>query len=151
VVVYVPAIKKDVALEGTVYSLEQPAGLASEFGVAISLGPLGEPGLFAHSLIEGNVEWGSNVTLSRPGETGTGVVDYHDFFEINVSPALPLIASRLVFFGNREHEVEGEERGDFITNATNCPGNTTTTLKLTDSEGHTVPGTYTPPIGLTGC
>ena len=147
VVVYVPAIKKDVALEGTVYNLEQPAGLASEFGVAISLGPLGEPGLFAHTLIEGNVEWGSNVTLSRPGETGTGVVDYHDFFEINVSPALPLIASRLVFFGNEEHE----GRTDFITNATSCPGHTTTTLKLTDAEGHTVPGTYTPPIGLTGC
>src|SRR6185312_1413377 len=92
---------------------------------------------FGHTLNEGNVEWGENVSLGRKGETGTGVADYHDFFEIDVSPALPLVASRLVFFGNREHEVEGVERGDFITNATNCPGNTTTTIKLTDAEGHT--------------
>jgi hypothetical protein len=167
-VVYIPEAGKDVALEGKVFNLIQRPGLASLFGVALEIPKfITEPELkkifkgsnpevekeqyFAHTLIEGNVEWGSNVTLSRKSETGTGVADYHDFFEIEVSTTLPLIASRLVFFGNREHEVEGVSRGDFITNATSCPGHNTTILKLTDTEGHTVPRAYPTPIGLSGC
>ncbi|HWX74088.1 MAG TPA: hypothetical protein VNZ05_02215, partial [Solirubrobacteraceae bacterium] len=166
----------DVPLHGKVYNLVQPEGLASEFGVALELPkPLTEAILkkafaehplelpepekklteeflekqqyYAHTLIEGNVEWGVGVTLSRKGEVGTGIADFHDFFEIQVSPALPLVASRLVFFGNREHS----GRADFITNATSCPGNNTTSLKLTDAEGTTVGKPYTTPIGLEGC
>lgn len=160
-VAYIPTAKKDVAVEGNVYNLVQRAGLASLFGVALKVpkfiteAELGEifkgsqPGIetaqyFSHTLIEGNVEWGSNVSISRPGETGTGTADFHDFFEINVSPSLPLIASRLTFYGR-----SGE--GDFITNATSCPGHNTTTLKLTGSEGATVARTYTTPVGLSGC
>ena len=41
------------------------------FGVALELGPLGHAGLFAHTLIEGHVEWAS---------------DYHDYFEIKCPP-----------------------------------------------------------------
>ena len=36
----------------------------------------------SHTLIEGNVEWGAEAA-------GTGKADYHDYFEINVSPDLP--------------------------------------------------------------
>ena len=43
---------------------------------------------YAHTLIEGNVEWGKQAK-------GTDQGDYHDYFEIDVSPALPLISSRL--------------------------------------------------------
>jgi len=153
---------KDVPLKGSVYNLVQKEGLASEFGVALELpialtkgeleeafaakgNPLGKPTeefleaqqYFAHTLIEGNVEWGKQAN-------GTGVGDYHDYFEIDVSPALPLISSRLVFFGQ-----SGE--GDFITNATNCPGNNTTRLKLTDSEGAIAERNFTTPIGLSEC
>jgi hypothetical protein len=41
--------------------------------------------------------------------------------------------------------------GDFVTNATSCPGHNTTTLKMTDHEGATVKSEYTTPVGLMGC
>ncbi len=109
--VYVPGAPPpaDVPLEGKVYNLVQREGLASEFGVALKLPKKlteeflfqffkgSKPAIekeqyFAHSLIEGNVEWGKE-------EKGTNQGDYHDYFEINVSPALPLISSRLVNYG----------------------------------------------------
>jgi hypothetical protein len=161
----------DVPLSGTVYNLEPENGLTSEFGVALEIpkplsggalkagfekaeaegakpGVGGFPSLavqkfleeqqyFAHTLIKGSVEWGRQAN-------GTNVGDYHDYFEIDVSPALPLIRSRLVFEGQNGN-------GDFITNATSCPGHNTTTLKLTDKEGTTVKKEFTTPIGLSGC
>ncbi len=154
VVVYVPTSPKDIPIGGAVYNLVQSQGLASEFGVALELPKAlteaelfaifkgSQPAIekaqyFAHTLIEGFIEWGKQ-------EGGTGAGDYHDYFEINVSPALPLISSRLVFFGR-----SGE--GDFITNPTNCSGNTTNRLRLSEAGGTTATRTYTPPIGLTGC
>jgi len=170
VTVYAGATAKDVPLEGAVYNLDPEEGLASEFGVALEIPiPLSggalkagfekaeaegaEPGVggfpslptqkfleeqqyFAHTLIKGNVEWGQ-----QPNGTNQG--DYHDYFEIDVSPELPLIRSRLVFFGT--------SGGDFITNATSCPGNNTTTLKMTDEEKTVVKKEFTTPIGLSGC
>jgi hypothetical protein len=171
VTVYAGPTAKDVPLSGTVYNLEAEDGLASEYGVALEIPiPLsgaalkagfekaeaegakpGEGGFpsageqtfveaqqyFAHTLIKGSVEWGKQTR-------GTNQGDYHDYFEIDVSPALPLIRSRLVFEGRN-----GD--GAFITNATSCPGHNTTSLKLTDKEGTTVPAEFTTPIGLKGC
>jgi hypothetical protein len=131
-----PEAKTDAALSGTVYNLVPEKGLASEFGVALNLEPLGIKA-FAHTLIKGSVEWGKQAN-------GTNQGDYHDYFEIDVSPKLPLVRSRLVFEGRNGN-------GDFITNATSCPGHNTTTLKLTDKEGVTVPKPFTTPIGLNGC
>lgn len=167
------------APETNVYNLVQPEGLktgqASSFGVALKLPifltkgeleaefaahPLPEeefPGTtvekeaekkgteaaleakqyWAHTLIEGNVEWGKEIA-------GTDLGDFHDYFEIEVSPSLPLVRSRLVFKGT-------VGTGDFITNATSCPGHNTTTLTLTDSEGATSRKEFTTPIGLSGC
>lgn len=144
VTVYVEAIKKDVPLEGTVYNLVPEEGHASEFGVAVSLELLGKPGVFAHTLIKGNVEWGKGSALAPKFlESGTNAGDYHDYFEIEVSPALPLVASRLVFFGN-ENQVT-KKADDFITNATSCPGNSTTTLRLEGEGGLSAPPkSYTP-------
>ncbi|HEX8714393.1 MAG TPA: hypothetical protein VF706_02400 [Solirubrobacteraceae bacterium] len=164
--VYVAKIGIDLALEGNVYNLEQRQGFASEFGVALKLPipltkgeleeafaakghPFGEPTekvleekqYYAHTLIEGNVEWGQQAN-------GTNQGDYHDYFEIDVSPSLPLVSSRLVFYGTRGKE---GKPGDFITNATSCPGHNTTTLKVTDLENATVPREFTTPIGLSGC
>jgi hypothetical protein len=170
VTVYAGSTAKDVPLEGTVYNLVPEEGLASEFGVALKIpiplsggalkagfekaesegavpGVGGFPSLgeqaflegqqyFAHTLIKGNVEWGQQAN-------GTNQGDYHDYFEIDVSPELPLIRSRLVFFGT--------SGGDFITNATSCPGHNTTTLKMTDEEKAVVKKEFTTPIGLNGC
>ncbi len=105
---------------------------------------LEEQQYFAHTLIKGNVEWGKEAR-------GTNAGDYHDYFEIEVSPALPLIRSRLTFEGTLGKEDKTGE-GDFITNATSCPGHNTTSLKVTDLEGNEAPAkTFTTPIGLSGC
>ncbi len=154
----------DLSLEGKAYNLEQKPGLASEFGVALKLpkeftekkltegfaeagNPYsGEPGLeeeieeeqyYAHTLIEGNVEWGKQAA-------GTNEGDYHDYFNIEVSPKLPLIASRLVFKGTAGN-------GNFITNATSCPGDNTSYITLTSEAGAKSRKAYTTPVGLTGC
>jgi hypothetical protein len=85
---------EDLPLSGTAYNLEQPDGLASDFGVALGLPiPLTEAKLnaifhgtqpaiekaqyYAHTLIEGHIEWGDD-------SKGTGKGDYHDYYEINV-------------------------------------------------------------------
>jgi hypothetical protein len=165
----------DLPLEGKVYdlvpseseTLANKAKLASLYGVALKLPiaitkfkleqgfakeplpgkepekKLTEEALekeqwYAHTLIKGNVEWGKETR-------GTNAGDFHDYFEIEVSTELPLIRSRLVFFGTKGN-------GAFITNATSCPGHLTTTLKTKDAEGaEAPPKTFTTPIGLEGC
>lgn len=165
----------DLALEGKVYNLEpgeSSKARASLYGVALKLpipvtagalkkgfaeaeekgakpGVGGFPSLaeqkfleeqqwYAHTLIEGSVEWGQEAA-------GTGQGDYHDYFEIDVSPTLPLISSRLVFYGTTG--------GHFITNGTTCgdPSRVTTSLKLTYEGGAAAKRSYTSPINLTGC
>jgi hypothetical protein len=150
----------DVPIAGTVYNLVQPENekqraRAAEYGVALKLPkalteaeleaegspykgtPFAKGQYYAHTLIEGGVEWGKEAA-------GTGKADYHDYFEINVSTALPLISSRLVFYGR-----SGD--GAFITNPTSCPGNNTTRIVLTDTEKATESKSYTTPVPLKGC
>jgi hypothetical protein len=134
-----PGVFANVPLTGTVYNLVQGKGLASEFGVALNLGPLGKAGVFAHTIIEGHVETAS---------------DYHDYFEINVSPELPLISSRLVFKGNIGTGKPPFGSGGFLTNPTSCTGagpQTTSKLTLRSEEGATVEQTYMTPIGSNEC
>ncbi len=117
------------SVEGITYNLVQPQGRASDFGVALKL-PIALTGAaqrrlrrsrrsggrtggrrvplasgtsifearqyFAHTFIEGGVEWAGN---------------YHDYYEIDVSPALPLISSRLILDGN----IGTDRKGGFIT------------------------------------
>jgi hypothetical protein len=158
----VHTIFEDLPLMGKVYNLVQPFGLSSDFGVALELPktltgpalkkafeekkhPFGEPTekeleegqYFAHTLIEGHVEWAS---------------DYHDYYEISVSPELPLISSILTLKGNIL--LPGEEKGGFITNPSNCapPGPATTnTVTLVSKAGQTAVRKYTTPIGTEGC
>ena len=127
-----------------VYNLVQPKGLSSDFGVALKLPkPLTEAELFAifkgtnkpveeaqyyaHTLIEGNVEWGAQAQ-------GTGKADYHDYFEINVSPSLPLISSRLVFTGNIGTGLAPIGSGGFLTSPTSCTGIGPQTTIDTDAD-----------------
>ena len=140
-------------LKGTAYNVVQPEGVASVFGVALKLpmaltaaslkkgfeaaeakgavpGENGFPSLptqafleaqqyYAHTLINGNVEWAGN---------------YHDYYEINVSTALPLISSRLVLKGN----IGSTGNGGYITLPSNCAGvgpATTNTATLESTGG----------------
>ncbi len=130
--VYVEGVG-DVPLEGETWNLVPPAppsvARPSEYGTALALpkplteeilakapAPIREEQYYAHTLIEGNVEWGAEAK-------GTGAADYHDYFEVTVSPNLPLIRSRL--------ETKGTSgNGAFLTNATKCPGDVTTRLSL---------------------
>jgi hypothetical protein len=161
VVVWIGPVGGDLPLHGKAYNLVQPEGLASDFGVALELPkpltaaklkkafeehPLGNPALekaleegqyFAHTLIEGSVEWAG---------------DYHDYYEINVSPELPLISSRLILKGNIL--LPGKEKGGFITNPSRCAGPgpfTTNTVTVQSEAGEKGARTYTTPIGPEGC
>jgi hypothetical protein len=126
----------DLTISGKLYNLVQPgppAARASLFGAALKLPkeftelllvpnpevpePFKKLQYYAHTLVEGNVEWGQEAK-------GTGVGDYHDYFEVKVSPTLPVIRSRQEDYGTTGTE------GGFITNATSCPGHHTTRLAL---------------------
>jgi hypothetical protein len=126
-----------------VYNLEQPTGLSSEFGVAVplpsSITKVVSPQLYAHTLIEGHVEWAS---------------DYHDYFEIKVSPSLPLVSSRLSFEGNIGKGKEPIGSGGFLTNPTSCTGEgpqTTSKLTLESETGEKSTETYMAPLGAENC
>ncbi|MGA9876833.1 MAG: hypothetical protein WBQ21_13615 [Solirubrobacteraceae bacterium] len=143
VTVYVEAAGIDVPIIGTVYNLQQPVGRASDFGVALPLPAFitkSPTQLYAHTLIEGGVEWGEEAN-------GTGKADYHDYYEINVSPKLPVIASRLLLYG----DIGDTGLGGFITNPSNCSASTKNTVTLQPEVGQKVSRTYTPPIGTEGC
>lgn len=124
--VYFGPLGKDVVLKGQLFNLVPPGppkARASYYGAALALPkPLteglgfGPTQLYAHTFVEGNVEWGQEAK-------GTGVGDYHDYFEVTVSPSLPLIRSRQLNYGTAGN-------GAFITNATSCPGHHTTRLSL---------------------
>ncbi len=65
-------------------------------------------------------------------------------------PRLPLISSRLVFFGNENQETKKPD--DFITNATSCPGNSTTTSgSKTKKRSSPNPSPTRRPIHLKNC
>jgi hypothetical protein len=129
------ATPKDLPLEGKIYNVVQPNGLASLFAVALDLTNVGHPGVFAHTLIEGHIEWAGN---------------YHDYYEIEVSPTLPVIASRVELFGNKGNTGQG----GFITNPTRCAGSgplTENTVTLKSAGSQEGARTYTTPIGPEGC
>jgi hypothetical protein len=159
----------DLPLEGIAYNVEQPQGVASVFGVALKLpilltgsqikkgfeaaekagavpGVGGFPTLvqqgeaeaqqyYAHTLINGNVEWAGN---------------YHDYYEIEVSTALPLISSRLILKG----EIGSTGNGGYITLPSNCAGvgpATTNTVTIESASGKVAKKEYTTPLGTEGC
>jgi hypothetical protein len=159
----------DLPLTGKVYNLVQPNGFGSDFGVALEIpipvsgaalkegfeeaeakgavpGENGFPSLpaqafleaqqyFAHTQILGNVEWAGN---------------YHDYYEIEVSPKLPLISSRLVLKG----DIGTTGNGGYVTLPSNCAGvgpATTNTVTIESPSGLTAAKKYTTPIGTEGC
>jgi hypothetical protein len=167
----------DLPVEGLVYNLVQPEGRASDFGVALELPTFAsgqvlkegfekaeaegaKPGVggfptkkkqeeleeqqyYAHTFIEGGVEWAKEAK-------GTGVGNYHDYYEINVSPAIPVISSRLILKG----DIGNTGNGGFITNPSNCagPGEATRNkITLASIGGETATKEYFTPLGTEGC
>ncbi len=142
----------NIELEGTLYNLEQPegSGLASYFGVALSLAKAGHSGLYTHTFLEGHVEWGSeSPEASKVESQGTGKADYHDYYVIK-GVAEGLIKSRLVFFGTKGNT----NKGGFVTNPSNCSGvgsQTTTGIRMESYEGEFANDSYQGPVGTEGC
>jgi hypothetical protein len=135
-----PGVFKNFVLQGKMYNLEQPEGLASYFGIALSLEPvLGAPGAYVHTFLKGHIEWGKE-------SQGTNQGDYHDVYEIkNVTPGL--ISSRITFKGNIG-------TGGFLTLPSSCTGTgpqTTTTLHVETYEGASEKIGYSGPLGTEGC
>ncbi len=151
----------DLPLAGKVYNLVQPKGLASYYGVALAF-PIeltyaklhkifggSEPAIedeqyYTHSFVKGNVEWGREAA-------GTNQGDYHDYFEVEVNPEDPLLTSRQVLYGTSPEGKSSAGKGDFITNATSCPGDHTTYVTLKNTAGETTRKAFTTPIPLSGC
>jgi hypothetical protein len=137
----------DVPLEGTVYNLERPLGVPSEFGAALSLENLGHPGLYAHTLIEGGVSWHTeagidkNVTIPNSG-------DSHEFFKIHdIGNAPPLLESTL------EYKGETGSKGVFLTLPSDCVTPQVNRIEAESYEGKFASAVYpaTGELKVTGC
>jgi hypothetical protein len=137
-----PGVFANAELEGKLYNLEQPNGLSSYFGVALDLTKAGHPGVFAHTFLEGHIEWGAE-------SQGTGKADYHDYYIIkNVAPGL--VKSRLIFNGTAGNT----GLGGFVTNPSNCAGvgpATTTRLHVESYEGESATFSHTGIVPTEGC
>lgn len=123
----------NVTLPGKIFTFSDPGeGLSAEWGIAVSLEPLGAEfkGLYSHTLLEGHVSWNT---------------DYHEYFTIKeISKTLPLLESRLVFEGNKG-------TGGFLTNPSTCSGPQTTNIEVHSYQKETSNNHYTTSVGASGC
>lgn len=137
----------DLQLEGLVYNIERPHGVPAEFGVALELGPLGHPGLYAHTLLEGGVSWHPESGLDKELVPFSG--DYHELFKINdISNMPPLLESVIVYKGQAG---EGSKR--FLTLPSSCSAAQVSNVEAESYEGSFAAAKF-PPAGevkATGC
>jgi hypothetical protein len=125
----------DLTISGTVYNLEQPPGLALDFGIHVAVEPL----VSVHIYLEGHVSWNS---------------DYHEFFEIHNVPKegellgekvpLAVLKSKLIFNGRAG-------KGDFLTLPSECSATTTSHLEVESWEGQTSKTQTHTPVGVEDC
>jgi hypothetical protein len=115
----------DDTVEAPVYDLQQPAGLALDFGIEVSVLVIDE-----HIFLEGHVSWST---------------DYHEYFEINnVSESIPLLKSKLIFNGTAG-------TGNFLTLPSECSSTTTSRLEVESHEGQISRTETHTPLGVEGC
>lgn len=127
------------SLEGKVYNLQAPPGLALDFGIAVE--PAGELLTPIHLFLEGHVDWSG---------------DYHEYFEINNVPReaevkvvlgipspLKVLMSKLNF--------NGHAGGDFLTLPSVCSSTTTSHLELESWNGEIARTETHTPVGVEGC
>lgn len=138
----VPGHFVDVTLEGHVYNLVQPPGVPAEFGAAISLEPLGLPGVYSHTLLEGGVSWHKEEGLDKQIIPTSG--DYHDIFKIhNIGESPPLLESTLIYDGQAGH--------GFLTVPSTCTGPMTSYIEVEANTGAVAKSSFTTPVGPSGC
>lgn len=110
-----------LAIPAPVYNLEQPEGIPLEFGIAV---PTGE-----HIIMVGRVSWST---------------DYHEYFEINnINEVVPLLKSKLVFFGNAGT--------GFLTLPSECSASTTSHLRVESWTGQVSETDTHTPVGVEEC
>ena len=124
----------NLTLSGTVYNLEQPAGLALDFGIYVDVEPLTS----VHIYLEGHVSWNS---------------DYHEYFEIHNVPKegvilgakvpLSVLKSKLIFNGRAG-------QGNFLTLPSVCSSTTTSDLEVESWEGQVSKTQTHTPTGVEG-
>ncbi len=125
----------DLTISGAVYNLEQPPGLALDFGIDVAVEPL----VNVHIYLEGHVSWSS---------------DYHEYFEIHNVPKegellgakvpLAVLKSKLIFNGRGG-------KGDFLTLPSECSATTTSYLEVESWEGQISRTQTHTPVGVEGC
>lgn len=125
----------NLTLSGTVYNLEQPSGLALDFGIYVDVEPLTS----VHIYLEGHVSWSS---------------DYHEYFEIHNVPKegvvlgakvpLSVLKSKLIFNGRAG-------QGNFLTLPSACSSTTTSYLEVESWEGQISRTQTHTPVGVEGC
>lgn len=125
----------DLTISGTVYNLEQPSGLALDFGIHVAVEPL----VSVHIYLEGHVDWSG---------------DYHEYFDIDNVPhegevlgvkvPLAVLKSKLIFNGRAGS-------GDFLTLPSACSDTTTSYLEVQSWEGQVSRTQTHTPVGVGGC
>ncbi len=125
----------DLTISGTVYNLEQPPGLALDFGIHVAAEPL----VSVHIYLEGHVDWSG---------------DYHEYFDIDNIPRegellgakvpLAVLKSKLIFNGRAGS-------GDFLTLPSTCSDTTTSDLEVQSWEGQVSRTQTHTPVGVEGC
>lgn len=125
----------DLTVTGTVYNLQQPPGIALDFGIHVAAEPLTS----VHIFLQGHVAWNS---------------DYHEYFEIGNVPRegevlgakvpLSVLKSKLIFNGRAG-------AGDFLTLPSACSGTVTTRLEVQSWEGEIARTQTHSPVGVSGC
>jgi hypothetical protein len=125
----------NLTISGTVYNLEQPPGLALDFGIHVAVEPL----VSVHIYLEGHVSWNS---------------DYHEYFQIDNVPKegevlgvkvpLSVLKSKLIFNGRAG-------TGDFLTLPSACSSTTTSYLEVESWEGQVSRTQTHTPVGVEGC
>jgi hypothetical protein len=125
----------DLTIPGTVYNLQQPAGLPLDFGIHVAVEPLVSVDIY----LEGHVSWST---------------DYHEYFEIRNVPRegeglglkvpLSVLKSRLIFNGQA-----GD--GAFLTLPSACSSTTTSSLEVESWEGQLSRTQTHAPAGVEGC
>jgi hypothetical protein len=113
-------------LTGSVYDLEQPAGLPLEFGIHVQVPAVANE----HIFLQGHVSWST---------------DYHEYFEIdNISKAVPVLKSKLIFNGHAG-------KGNFLTLPSTCSSTTTSYLEVESWEKQISKTQTHTPVGVEGC
>jgi hypothetical protein len=113
---------------GTVYNLTPPPEkhIPLLFGIHVEVPLVANE----HIFLVGHVDWSG---------------DFHEYFEIdNISKALPVLKSKLLFNGNAG-------KGNFITLPSVCSSTTTSYIEVESYEGAVARGETHTPVGVEGC